>query len=80
MRSRWWGLTKPTLVAGLLRGKLWAYPAALWFLTVFVLYQTYRIFLTYSVALAGLTAFDLVVMFLIWHEYRLRAQARATGA
>jgi len=30
--------------------------------------------------LTALTAFDLVVMSLIWREYRFRKQARLTGA
>jgi uncharacterized membrane protein len=74
------GLTKLFLVGGLLRRKLWAYPAALWFLAAFVLYQLYRILLTHSFALTALTAFDLVVISLIWHEYHVRKQARLTGA
>jgi len=74
------GFTKLFLVVGLLRGKLWAYPAALWFLAALVVYQLYRILLTHSLALTGLTAFDLVVMSLIWHEYHFRKQARLTGA
>lgn len=73
------GLAKLFLVAGLLRGRLWAYPAALWFLTAFVLYQAYRLVLTLSFGLAVLTGFDLVVMFLIWHEYRFRKQAGLTS-
>lgn len=74
------GLVKLFLVVGLLRGRQWAYPAALWFLAAFVLYQVYRILLTESLPLTALTAFDLVVMSLIWREYRFRKQARLTGA
>ena len=74
------GLVKLFLVVGLLRGRRWAYPAALWFLAAFVLYQCYRILLTQSLPLTALTAFDLVVMSLIWREYRFRKQARLTGA
>jgi len=74
------GLAKLLLVVGLLRGRLWAYPAALWFLAAFVLYQFYRILLTHSFPLTALTAFDVVVMSLIWHEYRFRKQARLTRA
>ncbi|PYO39981.1 MAG: DUF2127 domain-containing protein [Gemmatimonadetes bacterium] len=74
------GLAKLLLVVGLLRGRRWAYPAALWFLAAFVLYQCYRILLTQSLPLAALTAFDIVVMSLIWREYRFRKQARLTSA
>jgi len=74
------GLVKLFLVVFLLRGKLWAYLAALWFLGAFVPYQVYRIVLTHSVGLIALTVFDLVVMVLIWHEYQVRKQARRTSA
>jgi uncharacterized membrane protein len=73
------GLAKLFLAASLLRGKLWAYPAALWFLGAFVLYQVYRIVLAPSLALTALTLFDVVVMALVSHEYRLRKQARLTS-
>jgi uncharacterized membrane protein len=73
------GLAKVFLVVSLLRGKLWAYPAALWFLGAFVLYQLYRIVLTPSLGLAALTVFDVVVMALTWHEYQVRTQARLTS-
>jgi uncharacterized membrane protein len=66
------GVVKLLLVAGLLRGKLWAYPAALWVLGAVALYQVYRILLGHSLGLVVLTAVDLVVMALIWHEYRFR--------
>jgi uncharacterized membrane protein len=74
------GLVKLLLVVSLLRGKLWAYLAALWFLGAFVLYQFYRIVLTHSLGLTALTVFDVVVMSLIWHEYHFRMQARLTCA
>lgn len=65
------GLVKIALVAGLLRNKLWAYPASLVILSLFIAYQVYRFSYTHSVSLVVLTAFDLIVMVLIWHEYRL---------
>jgi uncharacterized membrane protein len=55
----------------LLRNKLWAYPASLVILSLFIAYQVYRFSYTHSVGLVVLTAFDLIVMVLIWHEYRL---------
>ncbi|TGP87528.1 MULTISPECIES: DUF2127 domain-containing protein [unclassified Mesorhizobium] len=65
------GLIKIALVAGLLRGKLWAYPASLVALLLFIVYQLYRFSYTHSAGLIVLTIFDLVVIWLIWHEYRL---------
>ena len=73
------GLVKLFLMVFLLREKLWAYLAALWFLGAFVPYQVYRIVLTHSLGLIALTVFDLVVMALIWHEYHVRTQARLTS-
>jgi uncharacterized membrane protein len=65
------GLIKILLVAGLLRNKLWAYPASLIVLGLFIAYQVYRFTYTQSPGLIVLTVFDLFVMVLIWHEYRL---------
>lgn len=65
------GLVKVLLVIGLLRGKLWAYPASLAALGLFIAYQLYRFTDTHGIGLLVLTAFDVVVMGLIWHEYRL---------
>src|SRR5579859_1956651 len=62
------GIIKLALVAGLLRNKLWAYPASLVVLGLFIIYQIYRFSYTQSVGLLVLTAFDLVVAVLIWHE------------
>jgi uncharacterized membrane protein len=74
------GFVKVLLAAGLLQGRLWAYPAALWFLAAFAGYQTYRVALGHSVALLALTLLDVIVMSLIWREYRYlkaRGPARA---
>lgn len=65
------GLVKIALVIGLLREKLWAYPASLVVLSLFIAYQLYRFSYTHSAGLIVLTVFDLFVMVLIWHEYRL---------
>ena len=65
------GLVKVALVVGLLREKLWAYPASLIVLPLFVLYQLYRFSYTHGLGLIVLTLFDIVVMGLIWHEYGL---------
>ncbi|MEZ2220545.1 DUF2127 domain-containing protein [Rhizobium sp. RCC_161_2] len=68
------GLVKVLLVIGLLRGKLWAYPASLAALGLFIVYQLYRFTETQGIGLLILTAFDLLIMVLIWHEYRLVRQ------
>jgi len=68
------GLIKVFLVAGLLRKKLWAYPAALWFLGIFILYQLYRFSHTHALGLLALTVFDIFVASLVWLEYRSQKQ------
>jgi uncharacterized membrane protein len=65
------GVAKLILVAGLLREKRWAYPASLAVLGLFIAYQLYRYSYTHSVGLIVLTVFDVIVIALIWHEYRL---------
>jgi uncharacterized membrane protein len=70
------GAIKGILVAGLLKGSSWAYPFALIGLGGFIVYQTYRILLTFSVGLVALTLFDGVVFLLIWYEWRTVSQRR----
>jgi uncharacterized membrane protein len=65
------GAVKLVLVAGLLRDKVWAYPASIVTLGLFIAYQLYRLTFAPSLALVVLTVFDVVVVGLIWHEYRL---------
>ena len=65
------GIVKVFLVIGLLRNKVWAYPVSLVVLGLFIVYQVYRFSYTHGFGLIVLTVFDVVVMGLIWHEYRL---------
>lgn len=65
------GIVKLGLVIGLLKNQLWSYPASLVVLGLFIVYQLYRYLYAQSVGLILLTVLDLVVMGLIWHEYRL---------
>jgi uncharacterized membrane protein len=71
------GAVNMALVAGLLAGKLWAYPAALIVLSAFAGYQVYRFTHTHAVGLIVLTLFDLLVLWLVWREYRLVRRVRA---
>src|SRR5712664_4878052 len=65
------GAVKLLLVIGLLRNKLWSYPASLMVLGLFIVYQLYRFSYTHGIGLIVLTVFDIFVIGLIWHEYRL---------
>jgi uncharacterized membrane protein len=65
------GLVKSALVAGLLRERLWAYPASIAVFGGFIAYQLYRYSWTHDVGLIALSVFDLFVIYLAVHEYRL---------
>ncbi len=65
------GLIKVVLVAGLLQEKIIAYPLSLISLGAFMAYQLYRYSYTHSFGLILLTVFDLIVVALVWHEWRL---------
>lgn len=68
------GVVKVFLVAGLLRNKLWAYPASLAVFSLFILYQIVKWLSIHSGWLLVLTIVDIVVMWLIWHEYRQKVR------
>jgi uncharacterized membrane protein len=65
------GLVKSVLVIGLLREKLWAYPASFAVFGTFIAYQLYRYSFTHDFGLILLSIFDLFVIYLAVHEYRL---------
>jgi uncharacterized membrane protein len=65
------GVIKVFLVICLLRNKHWAYPVSLVVLGLFIVYQLYRFSYTHGFGLIVLSVFDVIVMGLIWHEYRL---------
>ena len=64
------GVTKAFLVVALLKSKLWAYPLALIAFGAIVVYLLCRFTFTHSIGLIVLSLFDLVVIWLIWLEYR----------
>jgi uncharacterized membrane protein len=65
------GLVKSVLVVGLLREKLWAFPASIAVFGAFIVYQLYRYSYTHEPGLIALSIFDLFVIGLAVHEYRL---------
>jgi uncharacterized membrane protein len=64
------GIIKLILVLLLWRKKLWAYPLTIVSLILFIAYQGYRYTSTQSIALILLTAFDLVMIWLTYLEYK----------
>jgi uncharacterized membrane protein len=71
------GIAKVVLVVEVLRDRLWAYPVMLATLGAFIVYQLYRMLYSPSILLVALTVFDVVIVWLTWHEYRLKL-ARAS--
>jgi uncharacterized membrane protein len=66
------GAAKLILVIGLWLEKGWSYPLAFVLLTLFIALQLYELILKPSVGLALLTAFDGLILWLTWREYRRR--------
>ena len=73
------GVLKIFLAVTLLRERLWAFPTALSVLAIFVAYQLHRFARTHSMVLLALTILDIVVMVLIWREYRSRLEGVPAG-
>ena len=65
------GIIKIILVVALLKNKSWAYPWSIAVLSIFIAYQLYRFTHTHSFWLIALSVFDVVVLYLIWREYRI---------
>lgn len=64
------GVAKAFLSWGILRGKLWAYPAGAAFFSIFAAYEIIRAVGTGSLLLFAAFCFDVVVIGLIVYEYR----------
>lgn len=71
------GILNLVLVTTVLRKKLWAYPAYMEVLLLFIAYQGYRLVHTHSIVLTFITAFDLVMVALIWKEYQFIRRTNA---
>jgi uncharacterized membrane protein len=74
------GAVKLWVIIGLLRERLWYYPVALVVFLLFIAYQIHRYTQTHSVSLLLITAVDLVVIGLTWHEYRYLLSVRGRSA
>jgi uncharacterized membrane protein len=71
------GLVKIVLVFEVLREHLWAYLGLITVTALFVVYQTYRMTVKFSVSLLLLTLFDLLIIYLTQKEYRQVLSAKA---
>ncbi|MBI1217621.1 MAG: DUF2127 domain-containing protein [Rhodobacteraceae bacterium] len=70
------GVLNLGVVIALLAKKRWAHPASMIVLAGFVGYQMYRYTLSHSLVMIALSAFDVVVISLVWREYRQLQRAR----
>ena len=66
------GVIKGILVFNLLKKKLWAYPASIVVFSLFMVYQIIRYTYTHSIWLLIFTVFDVLVIWLVWHEYKIQ--------
>lgn len=62
------------LAVSLSRGKIRAYPVITGFLCIFIIYQMYKYFHTFSSSLLALTLFDIFFISVIWLEYRRKVK------
>jgi uncharacterized membrane protein len=65
------GIVKFVLVLSVMRGFPWAYPAFVLALGLLIGIQSYQLWHHFSLVLVVVTIFDLIVLALTWHEYRL---------
>jgi uncharacterized membrane protein len=73
------GVIKLWLIIGLLRERLWYYPVSLAVFGLFVVYQLYRFSFTHSLWLLFVTAVDVAVIALTWHEYTYLRRSTSTA-
>ncbi len=65
------GIIKIVLVIGLLKSWPKAYPASLIVFGLFTLYQVYLLTHKFSLGMAALAIFDVIVMYFIWREWQI---------
>ncbi len=71
------GLANAFLAYNLFRKHLWSYPVMIGFISLFLVYQIYRLTHTHSVVLLGVTLFDIAFIILTWHEYTYQLKQKA---
>ena len=66
------GLIKLCLVISLWRKKLWAYPVAMVAISLFIIYQVYKLMFHFSYFMLYLTLIDIIIIALLRFEYKRR--------
>lgn len=74
------GIVKMFLVIGLLKNKIWAFPAAAAVFTLFAATELVQIAIRPSIFLGLVAAFDIALIALILHEYKHRKKRISTDA
>ena len=70
------GVINMFLAYNLFRNRLWAYPASMIIIGLFLTYQVYRLAHTHSLILLFLTLFDIAYLVLTWHEYNYQLKRK----
>jgi uncharacterized membrane protein len=66
------GVIKLVIITGLFLRKKWAYPASIIGFGGLILYQIYHLVLNNSPVLLILTIMDIAILWLIWHEHKVK--------
>jgi uncharacterized membrane protein len=74
------GVMNVFLAYNLFRNRLWAYPTTIAFVSIFLVYQLYRLSHTHSILLLAVSVFDVLFIIVTWHEYRYQKKRRLAGA
>lgn len=65
-----WGIAELFLSIQILKKNIWAYPVAIILLSVFTLYELFRVAHTHSFTLTVVILIDAAVVWLLYREYR----------
>ncbi len=65
-----WGVIDVVLSYNLIKHRLWAFPASFILIGLFVTYEAIRFSYTHSFILLGVIFLDIIILWLIWREYR----------
>ena len=70
------GIVNAFVVVELWREEVWAYPVSMAIIGAFIAYQLYLFIFSFSLWLALFTVVDVVILFLVWHEYGVLKKRR----
>ncbi len=75
-----WGIIDIILSLCLLKHQLWSFPVSIGLIGLFVFYSVYRFFHTHSLILLGIIFVDIVIVYIIYKEYRVLQTERGIKA